>query len=678
MDRLRARRAETAAELNARRLRLRSRLSRRRSRSRRSPSRPTCAQVEERERLARRAPRARARATALARELPLRAGRRRRRGRGALLRHGHRRPGPSRPRFGSACATATTTTCCSRRSRASSTGPPVARPPVAGRGTCARPRRPGSASASASTARAASRRDRLRALRPPARTARLPRRARSRARRTGDLETGDTTRPRTRRSRSARRSTGRSAIAAGSRATATPSCRWTRRRPRGGGPRRPPLARARARSRPGLAAHMLQASRRRGGSRSTSRRRDATRITPPRRPSRRSAARCAPRSRRGGGVPSTKGRAVKSRSATTARGTCARSCSRFERLGAEPESPTDTSRAPSSPCCPGVGSAARRWRGCASAGWTRRCASARRRPADARHLPWAPARARRDGGGRRRRRARAPPRAARPPGVGTRAADRLGAGRARAARRTTSPTPTPPRRRRDRAGRGIVAGPELGRVRRRPVPSGEERRRRRALARGAMPLPRLIPCLDVAGGRVVKGVRFEGLRDVGDPVELGARYSRRGADELVFLDVTATLEGRGQLSTSWPGRRPARDPVHRRRGRSLESADAEALLRRAQTRSRVNSAALERPELVYRARGDARLAGGRRRDRRRRRAVRRAAGTAPPAGTRSSGRARRRSAAQARSCSPRSTPTARAPATTSRSRARSRRPCRCP
>src|SRR5919109_1309826 len=55
---------------------------------------------------------------------------------------------------------------------------------------------------------------------------------------------------------------------------------------------------------------------------------------------------------------------------------------------------------------------------------------------------------------------------------------------------------------------------------------------------------RLIPCLDVAGGRVVKGVRFENLRDVGDPVALAARYSDLGADELVFLDIAATVEGR--------------------------------------------------------------------------------------------------------------------------------------
>ena len=55
-----------------------------------------------------------------------------------------------------------------------------------------------------------------------------------------------------------------------------------------------------------------------------------------------------------------------------------------------------------------------------------------------------------------------------------------------------------------------------------------------------MPLARLIPCLDVAHGRVVKGVNFVGLRDVGDPVELAKHYSDGGADELVFLDISAT------------------------------------------------------------------------------------------------------------------------------------------
>ena len=55
---------------------------------------------------------------------------------------------------------------------------------------------------------------------------------------------------------------------------------------------------------------------------------------------------------------------------------------------------------------------------------------------------------------------------------------------------------------------------------------------------------RVIPCLDVDAGRVVKGTRFQDLRDAGDPVELAAHYDREGADELVFLDITATVEGR--------------------------------------------------------------------------------------------------------------------------------------
>ena len=58
---------------------------------------------------------------------------------------------------------------------------------------------------------------------------------------------------------------------------------------------------------------------------------------------------------------------------------------------------------------------------------------------------------------------------------------------------------------------------------------------------------RVIPCLDVAGGRVVKGVNFRDLREMGEPVELARRYSELGADELVFLDITATLEGRGPI-----------------------------------------------------------------------------------------------------------------------------------
>ena len=58
---------------------------------------------------------------------------------------------------------------------------------------------------------------------------------------------------------------------------------------------------------------------------------------------------------------------------------------------------------------------------------------------------------------------------------------------------------------------------------------------------------RVIPCLDVTDGRVVKGVNFVGLRDAGDPVELAARYDEQGADELVFLDITASSDRRGTM-----------------------------------------------------------------------------------------------------------------------------------
>ena len=58
---------------------------------------------------------------------------------------------------------------------------------------------------------------------------------------------------------------------------------------------------------------------------------------------------------------------------------------------------------------------------------------------------------------------------------------------------------------------------------------------------------RVIPCLDVDNGRVVKGINFENLRDAGDPVELAAHYDRVGADELTFLDVSASKDGRGTM-----------------------------------------------------------------------------------------------------------------------------------
>ena len=113
-----------------------------------------------------------------------------------------------------------------------------------------------------------------------------------------------------------------------------------------------------------------------------------------------------------------------------------------------------------------------------------------------------------------------------------------------------------------------------------------------------MPLPRVIPCLDVAGGRVVKGVRFRGLRDVGDPVELGEAYSDAGADELVFLDVAATLEGRAALVGLVRSVAERLSIPFTVGGGVRQVADAQALLEAGADKVSVNSAALERPELI--------------------------------------------------------------------------------
>jgi hypothetical protein len=76
---------------------------------------------------------------------------------------------------------------------------------------------------------------------------------------------------------------------------------------------------------------------------------------------------------------------------------------------------------------------------------------------------------------------------------------------------------------------------------------------------------RIIPCLDVTAGRVVKGVKFQELRDAGDPVECAAAYDAQGADELVFLDITASSDGRGSCTTSSP-RRPSAASCRSRSG----------------------------------------------------------------------------------------------------------------
>ena len=113
-----------------------------------------------------------------------------------------------------------------------------------------------------------------------------------------------------------------------------------------------------------------------------------------------------------------------------------------------------------------------------------------------------------------------------------------------------------------------------------------------------MPFPRLIPCLDVAAGRVVKGVRFQNLRDQGDPVELGAAYSDAGADELVFLDVKATLENR-PATVALVARVAERLSIPFTVGGGIGDADGAAeILRSGADKIAVNSAALARPALI--------------------------------------------------------------------------------
>jgi cyclase len=111
---------------------------------------------------------------------------------------------------------------------------------------------------------------------------------------------------------------------------------------------------------------------------------------------------------------------------------------------------------------------------------------------------------------------------------------------------------------------------------------------------------RVIPCLDVDAGRVVKGTRFQDLRDAGDPVELAARYDREGADELVFLDITATVEGRSATL----------DVISRTAeqvfipltvgGGVREDDDVKTLLRAGADKVSLNSAAVRDPALLSR------------------------------------------------------------------------------
>ena len=109
---------------------------------------------------------------------------------------------------------------------------------------------------------------------------------------------------------------------------------------------------------------------------------------------------------------------------------------------------------------------------------------------------------------------------------------------------------------------------------------------------------RVIPCLDVAAGRVVKGVNFENLRDAGDPVELARLYSEQGADELTFLDVTATVDAR---DTMYDVVRQTAEQVFiplTVGGGVRSSDDVSRLLASGADKVGVNSAAIARPELI--------------------------------------------------------------------------------
>ena len=109
---------------------------------------------------------------------------------------------------------------------------------------------------------------------------------------------------------------------------------------------------------------------------------------------------------------------------------------------------------------------------------------------------------------------------------------------------------------------------------------------------------RIIPCLDVMNGRTVKGVNFLNLRDAGDPVELAARYALEGADELVFLDITATHEKRKTLAELASRVAQAINIPFTVGGGIVSVDDALVLLHSGADKVSVNSAAVRRPELI--------------------------------------------------------------------------------
>ncbi|MCH2448586.1 MAG: imidazole glycerol phosphate synthase subunit HisF [Gracilimonas sp.] len=112
---------------------------------------------------------------------------------------------------------------------------------------------------------------------------------------------------------------------------------------------------------------------------------------------------------------------------------------------------------------------------------------------------------------------------------------------------------------------------------------------------------RIIPCLDIKNGRTVKGVNFEGLRDAGDPVELAKRYSEDGADELVFLDITATLEKRKTL-VELVKRIAAEINIPFTVGGGIKTVDEiEELLKSGADKVSLNSSVVKDPNLINKA-----------------------------------------------------------------------------
>lgn len=109
---------------------------------------------------------------------------------------------------------------------------------------------------------------------------------------------------------------------------------------------------------------------------------------------------------------------------------------------------------------------------------------------------------------------------------------------------------------------------------------------------------RIIPCLDIQNGRTVKGVNFVGIRDAGDPIELAKRYVKEGADELIFLDITATVEKRKTL-VKLVSEVAAEINIPFTVGGGINSlSDAAALIKAGADKLSINSAAVRRPELI--------------------------------------------------------------------------------